>query len=63
MYHTETNPGDGSKIFVEKEPNRKQDQKDVLTARRHTEKRRYARSGSQTYKNPGNIRKSQKNGN
>ncbi len=34
MYHTETAPGDGSKIFVEKAPGRRQEQKDMLTDKR-----------------------------
>ena len=37
MYYTETAPRGGSKIFVEKDPHRRQQQKDILTAKRHIE--------------------------
>jgi uncharacterized radical SAM protein YgiQ len=38
MYYTDTDPSDGSKIFVEKDPYRRQQQKDTLTAKGHIEK-------------------------
>jgi uncharacterized radical SAM protein YgiQ len=40
MYHTEINPGDGSKIFVERAPHRRQEQKDALTVKRPIGNRR-----------------------
>jgi uncharacterized radical SAM protein YgiQ len=43
MYHTEINPGDGSKIFVERDPYRRQQQKDLLTAKRPIGNRKRAK--------------------
>ncbi|MRR37518.1 radical SAM protein, partial [bacterium] len=40
MYSTETDPADGSKIFVEKDPYRRQEQKDVLTEKTRIGKQR-----------------------
>jgi uncharacterized radical SAM protein YgiQ len=41
MYCAETDPGDGSKIFVEMDPYRRQQQKDILTAKRHIGNRKH----------------------
>jgi uncharacterized radical SAM protein YgiQ len=38
MYYTETDPRSGSKIFVEKDPHKRQQQKDTITAKRPIEK-------------------------
>ena len=43
MYHTETDPDDGSKIFVERDAGRRQEQKDMLTASVHIGKRKRAK--------------------